>query len=134
MNRVSLVRALKEFCKSTGTKLSDYVVGAGGAMMLESRTLRSETDDVDVATSHRVWDLLYKLPHREEYFGDTEIRAFGKVDVHLVDNPVVIETLVSKEGVIYWDPETVLRFKQYLNRDKDQKDITALKKYIASNK
>lgn len=128
------MRSLLKLCP--GTTLDDFVISHGCAIALLG--LRETFNDIDLAANEETFKKLidagYEVNVRDF---DKPVIQFGSlnIDVHL--SPEYFEQ--PSEYIDYLGfiklrilaPQGLLEEKQKLNREKDQKDIEALKAYIA---
>ena len=106
---------------------NEYCILSGGSLLMYG--LREQTNDLDIDITHKGFDLIkskfcpilmddstkrYKLTENIECFLVQNLES----DIDFVD------------GYPCQSLPSVLKFKQKLNREKDQKDIIAIKKYL----
>ena len=138
MNKKELKECYFNFLKEFDLIPTDVVVGAGGGLVLMG--LRESTSDIDVSV-----DAEFFNRYREQK--DVTINHFynpkkGLIEVLVSDRHPLVDVhlnSIEEEGVMIdsiwaYSPEYNLKFKKGLNREKDQKDIKALEKYINSHK
>jgi len=122
---------MKKFIFTTGTRATDVWVGAGGAMLLKSKYLRTMTSDLDVGVDAREYNRLKSHPL---CLGEQPIHGMpgefllsfpDEVDVHKEDRRFL--KLESYCGILHWSMGDVLKLKLRLNRPKDIGDIAKLK-------
>jgi hypothetical protein len=142
MNIKELKLAVHSFIESEGLSDTDVWIGAGTTLLLFG--IRTTTDDIDMATSDEGLWLKVKANNPEAPLSEFTIKGNTakiielivegqKLDFHL-GLPELEEDLVMYEGINTYTLQRVLRMKEELNRPKDQKDIKAIKKVLASKK
>lgn len=113
--------------------IKDYVIIGSGPLVI--RNLR-RANDIDIVVRKNLWDELAKkfVPHNEKCIkiGDIEIyhnffNLTPKIDA-IIDNPEIIDgyPFVTLQDTILW--------KEFLNREKDQKDIIIIKNFLDQDK
>lgn len=127
---------MKEKIQALHLKKGDYVVVAGGVLAILG--LRP-TNDIDLVVSQEMFNKLKSLPDWQvDYFNDQEVLKNDPYDVGVSFDGANLETLLldslSRDGVEYMNPERLLNWKQKMNREKDQRDITLLLKYLSQHK
>lgn len=128
LNKEQFKQAYIHGCQVMGVDPLIVVAGSGGVCTMLG--LRQLTADVDVDLPTDVFQRLKEQGYPTHYFGTTlVIKVTEHMDVHeMVDEKRVIVV----EGVTCYHPEEVLDFKLKLNREKDQVDIKALQRHLAS--
>ena len=136
MKMEEMMKELSRVTNLTGLKRSDIRIGSGSAMMFYG--LRSETNDIDAAVPGDIFkklmaDKRFKVASFKSALNGEErfIVNVGLVDFHNEDDTADFDFKTKDIGGYRVDtPETILRFKQKMNRPKDQADIRLLKTVI----
>ena len=136
MDMKEMMEELANVVRLTGLKRSDIRIGSGSAMMFYG--LRNETNDVDAAVSDELFkklmaDSRFKVMSFKSSLTGKErfLVNVGLVDFHNEADTAEFNFKTKDIGGYRVDtPETILRFKQKMNRPKDQADIRLLKTVI----
>lgn len=141
MNREQLLNRYAEILHLTGLQYSQVVIGYGGAMLVLG--MREETSDLDLDISnmtdfHRCAVELQKCAEpitKPIYAGDGFIIRAPELDAdfhHTFVDPYFRDDVIYDHinQIAYYHPKKILRMKQRLNREKDQKDIKVLEEWI----
>lgn len=133
MEKCKLIQLYREFVSLNQLDPKDVIVGAGGSMVMLG--LRGETNDIDITTSSEIFNRFKDAGYPASIYPATGsnsaiefVKATEFIDLHTHSDREVITEM--EDGVCFESAETVLAFKQALNRPKDQADIKALIKYI----
>ena len=130
MKKEEFIGRYLQFINETGLKVGDCPVGSGGTMVLLG--LREETSDIDLEIPREIFEEYKETGlYEKTYFGDVEVLKYDEyIDLHELKE---VSGNILIDGVCSWSPEKVLLFKQSLNREKDQKDILKLRKYLGKD-
>ena len=136
MDLKEVIKELENAVRLTGLKRSDIRIGNGSAMIFYG--LREQTNDVDAAIPSDLFNELmkdkrFKVIQFKSYLdGSTRyIVNIGKVDIHNEDDtPDFKGPTKDFKGYRVYVPSTILKFKQKMNRPKDQADIKTLMAYV----
>lgn len=133
MEKCKLIQLYREFVSLNQLDPKDVIVGAGSSMVMLG--LRGETNDIDITTSSEIFNRFKDAGCPASIYPATGsnsatdfVKATEFIDLHIHSDREVITEM--EDGVCFESAETVLAFKQALNRPKDQADIKALIKYI----
>jgi hypothetical protein len=127
MNKQDIIQQYVYFIKAYLLDPSDFILGAGGAMVMHG--LRKTTDDMDMTIPQNLFDELASTGrYKMSKFDDIDVIQWNTcIDLHKHTDDV--DTCIIN-GVCCWTLQELLRFKLKLNRDKDQHDIMLLEKVI----
>lgn len=138
LNRTQFVMHYKAFLQLTGLVPEQVIVQAGGAMLMLG--LREETSDLDLGLYLHDFNIVVDTlgletrqlsPRPINAEGDRDIATVNEfVDIHPV--PHTRHGMLTVDGVWISNPQATLKLKLELNRSKDQRDIIALRNYIAA--
>jgi len=123
MTKEDIINLLKQYNLNS----HKYIVISGAAMVLYG--LKEKTADVDIAVDKEYYE--YLLNNYNCTFD--KINEYG-VKVYFIDNIINFSTTYYDSNFIIIDNikvqsiEDILILKQKLNREKDKKDITLIKK------
>ena len=129
MTRDELIKYYNNFLKFERLTNQDAIVGAGGAMVMLG--LRESTEDIDMDVPEMVFHrIVIKHGLKTEKISTSCSNMLAKYDalIDIYKSSGVPTMLV--DGVRVWKPSYILQFKEKLNRDKDQKDISVLRIYL----
>ena len=129
MMRDDLILHYQNFIKFERLTNQDAIVGAGGAMVMLG--LRESTEDIDMDVPEMVFHrIVIKHGLKTEKISTSCSNMLAKYDalIDIYKSSGVPTMLV--DGVRVWKPSYILQFKEKLNRDKDQKDISVLRIYL----
>lgn len=118
--------------------LKEAIVITGANLVL--RGLREETNDIDIVVSYDVLQRILgqgvDLQHDHDVTlpnGDTVAVYHGKshdFEVAVVTDPVFVGKVEELSGIQCADLRSVLTHKEFMNRDKDEGDIHAIRTYL----
>ena len=129
LNKEQVIKVVK----SLNLPKDKYVITSGSAMVIHG--LRKETNDVDITVNKELFEYYENKGYYVKYHKINENRSCVLIDLTEVIQLIKVEE-IPKEYVVYIDGiptqtiEHLLEFKIGLNRDKDQKDISVLKKHL----
>ncbi len=107
----------------------DYAITGSGPLAI--RNIR-EADDVDVVVRKELWEKLIKkytpFDERRILIGNIEIWGDFINLTHRMDEVINNSELI--EGYPFVTLQDTLSWKKFLNREKDQKDITLVETYL----
>ena len=129
MTREEIILHYHNFIKFERLTNQEAVIGAGGAMLMLG--LRDSTEDIDMDVPEMVFHrIVIKHGLKTEKISTSCSNMLAKYDevIDLHKSAGVPTMLV--DGVRVWKPSYILQFKEKLNRDKDQKDISVLRVYL----
>ena len=124
MNKEKIVDILK---KSNFDK-DEYIVISGACMVLYG--IKETTSDIDISVTDEYYN--YLLNNYNCTF--ERINEFGE-KVYFIDNIINFSRTYYSDNKNYIDDlpvqsiDELIKLKEYLNRDKDKKDIERIKKY-----
>ena len=129
MNKKEIINKLKEY----DLDKNEFVILSSSAMILKD--IKNETSDIDIAVTSKYNDILLNNYNCKL---EKEIKDNGKLyKSYMIDDIINFSTHYYNEyeyeeidGYKIQKPEEVLKLKTKLNRDKDQKDIELIKKYL----
>lgn len=129
MTRNDLILHYQNFIKFERLTNQEAIVGAGGAMVMLG--LRESTEDIDMDVPEMVFHrIVIKHGLETKKISTSCSNMLAKydsvIDLHKSSG---VPTMVV-DGVRIWKPSFILQFKEKLNRDKDQKDISVLREYL----
>ena len=129
MIRDDLILHYQNFIKFERLTNQDAIVGAGGAMVMLG--LRESTEDIDMDVPEMVFHrIVIKHGLKTEKISTSCSNMLAKYDALIdIHKSSGVPTMLV-DGVRVWKPSYILQFKEKLNRDKDQKDISVLRIYL----
>lgn len=111
---------------------SEYIVLSTGAMVLYG--IKENANDIDIAVSEKLYNELldkYECNLKCEYeFDGEKIKVYSFDMFDFCTNSFNKDNINFIEGIPVHDIYSLLKFKQNLNRDKDQNDIKLIKNYL----
>lgn len=109
----------------------DYYILSSGCLLLYG--LREKANDLDLCISKRLFDELKEKYNISDK--DKNQCGFYKIldNVEVVVNNKEILDREFKDGYPVEKLETILKFKESRNLEKDKNDIKKIKEYLASN-
>lgn len=124
MNKEEIISILKKY----NFDPNEYIVLSTGAMVLYG--IKENANDIDIAVSEKLYnELLQKYECTLKYDkGDVKVYSFDVFD--FCTNSFNKDNINFIEGIPAHDIYSLLKFKQNLNRDKDQNDIKLIKNYL----
>ena len=129
MTREEMILHYQNFIKFERLTNQEVVVGAGGAMLMLG--LREETHDIDIDLPENIFHrIVIKHGITGERIISPTSSIIAKYDALIDLHKSAGEPTMVIEGVRIWKPHYILQFKEKLNRDKDQKDISVLRIYL----
>ena len=126
MNRIEIIKELKKY----NFDIKRYIVISGAAMVLHG--LKDDTPDIDISISED-----YEEELLEDYMAVLEHTNLNGTRAYIIDDNVNFGvnyyTKPSEyiEGLPVQNIEEIIKLKESLNREKDQKDLKLL--YSARN-
>ena len=130
MNKEEIISILKKYNFDT----SEYVVLSTGAMVLQG--IKDTANDIDLAVSEKLYNELLKkydctLKCEYEINGE-KIKVYSFDIFDFSTNYFDKDNVIFVEGIPVQNVNSLLKFKQNLNRDKDKdkEDIKLIKNYL----
>lgn len=125
--------------KGLGLEVGEYFIYMGGSMLIHD--LREETHDLDVGLTTEAFERMMKRADAEnggwgkawkERRGTIETE-FGEVEFFDKGEKLDEGIITIEKGIACQKLEDILKMKEYLNREKDQKDIVKLRERLNKN-
>ena len=123
MNRQELIRRIRALDFPT----EDYWVVAGGAMVLHG--IREETHDIDLGCTRELGDRLEAAGYLTDRLADGG-RRFEIDGVIEIYDEWRFEVVERMDGIPVISIDDLIRMKQTLGREKDQRDLALIREYL----
>ena len=135
MNRNEILQEL-EMIRKIGISKTDWFVCYGAALVLWG--IKEDTHDIDLSGNKKAFMLLetrgYKVENYPNLPGVKYIKLSDKTDMFDMNTMTLPAAIVLHEGFYVQTPESVLVEKLARNREKDQKDVVLIRKWLEENR
>ena len=125
MNREEIIRKLKEY----NLDVERYIIISGSAMVLYG--IKDETPDIDISVTEDYEEELLEnnIALIEHVSSDGTLSYIINDELNFGQN-YYSTNKVFIEGLPVQSIEDIIKLKEFLNRDKDKKDLELIKRYL----
>lgn len=135
MKRNEILQEL-EMVRKLGILKTNWFVSYGAALVLWG--IKEDTHDVDLTGNKDAFILLESQGYKVESYPNLPsvkyIKLSDKTDMFHMDSMTLPPAIVLHEGFYVQTPESILVEKSFRNREKDQKDVVLIRKWLEENR
>lgn len=136
-NKIEIITSVKNIAEVTGEDLSKFTVGASGALVMLNKLPVAR--DIDIEVSKETFEKI-KSKFPSNYSpkplcdghplgkGSLELILFGDIEIMVNTSPEKDFERTQTEGVYHRTLESVIKFKKWMNRDKDKLHLKQISK------